>query len=343
MRKATTGFVLLGMLFIGGAVYFWGEGAFWPCEPAGRLLNGGSCTHLIRGDVGGAAKLPNGNLLVALGDVEGERGNAVRLVEVPATGGAPLNETVLGPNAEKTQPLDLAVSPDGQQIALLQRFDNTPRMTQLSVHDHEGKVIAEDLGGGTAYYMGFDESGRLLRSPSALLGDVFDTSTAEAFDLSVSQVPQPVNRDDLASILTKGITLAYNPDGTMFAQALDHLHDTPFVGLRFGTVGLEERPGMLLGASIRSGCNYSFSDLAFSPDGTRIAATFDCPDDWGQVSSTIEVWEPAEGEHVLTVPVINGFSEPFWYDDSTIIATRYNYAYGATDLFSIKVPEPRRY
>lgn len=337
MRKAITGIVLLGLLLVGALVYFWGEGAFWPCEPAGRLLGGGSCTHLITGDVGGAARLPNGNLLVALGADEGDSSNAIRLVEIPATGGPVISETVLRDNPVETHPLGIAVSPDGEQVAVEQSFREGRRRQQLSVFDRLGGFVAEDMG-GLPGYMAFDARGRLLLHPDAILGELASPALAAAYDLSVSQVPQPVNWNELGPLFQQGLTLAYSPDGTTFAQALDHAYATPFVGLRVYAVGLEDRPGQLLGASLRSGCHYNFIDLAFSPDGKRIAAVFDCPDRWGQVSSTLEVWDHTEGKHVLTVPVVNGFSDPFWYDDGSIIAMRYNYVRGGTDLFRIKVP-----
>ena len=341
MRKAITGFVLLGMLFIGGAIYFWGEGAFWPCEPAGRLLNGGACTHLITGDIGGAERLPNGNLLVSLGAPEGDSSNAITLAEIPAMGGAVISETVLRANPVETHPLDLAVSPDGEQIAVVQAFGEGRRQYQVSVFDRQGAVLVEDLG-WLPGYMAFDADGRLLLHPGALLGEAVNPGYAEAYDLATSTVPQVANWNELGALFQKGTTLAYSPDGTVFAQVLDHVESTPFVGLRVGTVGYEDQPGVLLGASIRRGCNYSFSDIAFSPDGKRIAAVFDCPDDWGQVSSTLEVWDWSAGRHELSLPVVNGFSEPFWYDNTAIVAKRYNYVRGGTDLFRIAVPEGGR-
>lgn len=342
MRKAITGFVLLGMLLLGCLVYFWGAGAFWPCEPGGRMLNGDRCAFLMRDNVGSAAKLPNGNLLVAVSAPEDAENNAIKLVEIPAAGGAVLNETVLRSTPIQAFAGDIAVSPDGQQVALEQTFREGRRRSQLTVFDRTGNVVAEDLGGGPGY-MAFDARGRLLLHPGAIIGEAVSAGLAEAYDLSVSTVPQLVNWNELGTMFQKGLTIAYSPDGELFAQAMNQMGGTPFVGIRVGTVGLEDRPGMLLGASIRSGCGYNFSDVAFSPSSQRIVAVFDCPDDWGKVSSTMEVWDYELEKHLLTVPVLDGFSDPFWYDDNTIIARRYSYDAHSTDLFSIKVPEPRRY
>ncbi|WEK03018.1 MAG: hypothetical protein P0Y65_12465 [Candidatus Devosia phytovorans] len=336
MRKAITGLVLALVLLLGGAIYAWGQGAFWPCEPAGRLIHGGVCTHLITGDIGGVAPLPNGNLLVSLGAPEGDDSNAITLAEIPATGGAVISETVLRANPVETHPLDLAVSPDGEQVAVVQAFSEGRTQYKVSAFDRQGAVLAEDLG-WLPGYMAFDAGNRLLFHPGALLGEAVNPGYAEVYDLAVSPVPQVANWDELGALFQKGTTLAYSPDGTVFAQVLDHMESTSLVGLRVGTVGFEAQPGILLGASIRAGCNYSFSDLAFSPDGKRIAAVFDCPDDWGQVSSTMEVWDWSERQHLLTLPVVNGFSEPFWYDDNAIIAKRYNYVRGGTELFRIAV------
>lgn len=342
MGKVIAALAILVAALAGGAVYGWGAGAFRPCETIGRLFAGDRCTQILDlpdRSLGGVAMLANGNLLAAASAPAGEPTGSAKLIEISPRGGAPIGETVLPANQVETQLTDLAVSADGNLVALAQSFREGRRRYGLQVFDRNGKLVS-DIGRGLPGYMAFDSQDRLMIHPGGLGYGVPTAAGVEAFALDAPETPITPDPADTLKLFEHGLNAAISPDGRIFALLMDHLGSQPFVGLRVGQVGQESEPGQLFATSLRADCGYVMSDIAFSAG--KLAAEFDCPERWGQTSSALVVWDYVDGNMLLTLPTIDGFSDLLWLNETTLVASRYNYGNEHHELFRITVPEPKR-
>jgi WD40 repeat protein len=168
----------------------------------------------------------------------------------------PSHWTVLRPHANIAE---VAISPDGRWVAT-----GTWTGTNVKVWNTASSAIAADLPGGDAT-VEFSPDGRWL---VAAHGDAY-----RFYRVGSWQPGLVVERDTAGSAV--GGALAYRPDGRMLAisQMVEH---EPLVQL------IDPGSGRLI-ATLRAPELFAVTRLAFSPDGTQLAAS--------TLGHVIELWD----------------------------------------------------
>lgn len=335
--KVTSALSVVVAAALGGTIYAWGAGWFWPCETLGRPFSAGACekiTTITDRSVGPFALLPNGNLLLATSGQGTDPTDPPSLVEIAPATGETLGTTVLTSLPPDARPVIMALNADASQIALSNSYE------RAVVVSRDGTTLAT-LDRWLPAYLAFDDKGYLLldmgRNPDGLPSQ----DSAEAWDMTnPGTQPVAITPADTTKLFRQGINAAISADGT-FAQLIDHVSDSPITGLRVGKLGMENAPGSFFGVSLRAGCSHATGEVAFSPFGYQLAAEFSCPERWGQVSSALVVWDYEKNVTLLTVPTIDYFDDLVWQDTNTLLASRYNFGPKTTDLLRIAVPDAK--
>lgn len=123
------------------------------------------------------------------------------------------------------------------------------------------------------------------------------------------------------------------------ALRIDGEGDNDGVGIRL--VGRDEGnvPGMVLSAALDAGCRSPFVDLAFSPDGRYLAATFDCNAGWGQEGSALVLWSTETGAISHRIPTRHDWGKMLWTDQATLMLTRYDAQTRRAGLFRVSLQD----
>lgn len=321
---------------IGGGIYAWGAGWFWPCETLGLMVNNGACqkvAHFDARQVGPIGLLPNGNVLVVNSAGEDSSSDPLALVEIDAKSGEAVHSTLVNDMPTEASVTNMAVSPDGQTVAL--SFIHQP----TKVISRENGKILRTVERWMPRYLAFDKQGWLLTDMGPSLTGMPDTDQAQGWPVaSDGQEPVEANIADTSHLYIHGTNAALSPDGKIFAQKIDQLSDSGVTGLRIGPTDNETNAGTLYGLTLRPGCSYAASEISFSPFGPQVAAEFSCPERWGKTASALAVWDYETGKTLLILPTIDYFGSLVWESADTILTDRYNFGPETNDILRIKVP-----
>ncbi|KQT49655.1 hypothetical protein ASG47_04895 [Devosia sp. Leaf420] len=321
---------------VGGGIYAWGAGWFWPCETLGLMFNNGACqkvAHFDARNIGPFGLLPNGNILVASLPGEDNSSDPLALVEIDAKSGEAIHSTLVNDLQPEASVTNMAVSPDGQTVALSFIHNKT------HVISRDGGTILRTVDRWFPRYLSFDKSGWLLTDMGTDPTGLPDPNHAEGWPIaSNNEDPVPANVADTAGLYSHGIETALSPDGRTYAQKIDQLRDSAVTGIRIGSVDDPAYAGTLYGLTLRDGCTYASSQISFSPFGKQVAAEFSCPERWGKTASALAVWDYETGKTLLILPTIDYFSSIVWESADTILTDRYNFGPETNDILRIKVP-----
>lgn len=309
------------LIALGGGVYAWGVGAFAPCEPLGTFLASGLCRSIAEFNgrsIQALGRLPDGNLLVITRQSGTDPSEPQFIVEIASEEGVVVSETALHPIDPKATWTRAAVSRDGSLIAASILHEPT------RVFDRRGHLLAT-LDIYQPAFLGFDRDGLLLAERGHYPEGLPQWDAVVAFDLSKpKQRPVGASSAEARAIFAHGVQTALSTDGATFAQALKGGRDSGIVGARVGAREHPSRPGVLLAARLATGCSYSLPSFAFSPDASRLAATFSCPPRWGATTSALIVWELDQAKLLATIPTNWDWGEMLWLDDQSLVVERYN-------------------
>lgn len=321
---------------IGGGIYAWGAGWFWPCETLGLMANNGACQKVAHFDVrqvGPIALLPNGNILVVNSAGEESSSDPLALVEIDANSGAAVHSTLINDMQPEASVTNMAVSPDGQTVALSFIHNKTHVISR-----DDGKIL-RTVERWMPRYLGFDKHGWLLTDMGPSLTGMPDTDQAQGWPITATSAdPVAANIADTSGLYLHGTNAALSPDGSLFAQKIDQLSDSGVTGIRIGRTDNETNAGTLYGLTLRPGCSYAASEISFSPFGPQVAAEFSCPERWGKVATALAVWDYEVGKTLLILPSIDYFGSLVWESADTILTDRYNFGPETNDILRIKVP-----
>jgi hypothetical protein len=323
---AVIGVVLGG---IGAMVYGYGAGYFWPCEAFGDR---NVCTEIrsIEGrSFQGMVVRPDGTILMTTRQHGTKPSEPVMLMTIDPANGDVVSEVEIGGLAPNASVAAMAVSADGERIALA-------GLDFVDVIDDAGAPIAE-LERGLPAYMTFAGDGRLLVYQGTQGELVPSGDTVLAFDPAQAGQPE-TGSAETAALFSSGLNTVIRQDGALYAQKLEAAA-SGVVGVRLAATAQPEAPGVLLAAQLRGGCSYHFVDMAFSPDGNRLAATADCPDRWGKESSALIVWDVETGGVVRRIPTRHWWGDMAWLDAQTLVLSRYDAEARRAGLFRVDLGE----
>lgn len=291
--------ILAALLVAGLAVYGWGIGVFYPCGPITNLTGSATCRVIASYPATQLQMLeltPDGTLLTVRRGDGREPSEPQRLVEIDLDDRM-VGETPLPSIEPKLSWGPTALSADGKLLALTS-IDKRATVLDRSTGVELGGV---DLFGVT--YVGFDAENRLLLNMGFRSFERPPENVAQVYQLDGTQVGE-VTGAAAAPIFTNAISAVSTADGVLMAQHLETLKDTGVVAVRIIENQFASWAGQLLVAPLGSWRlgSQQLPELAFSPDGKYLAASFDAPDEWGSENSALIVWRIADREVVARVP-----------------------------------------
>jgi hypothetical protein len=215
---------------------------------------------------------------------------------------------------------DAAISPSGRWIAGL--FSEGP----LQVIDAGTGATRSSLRRGAAR-LTFVSDEALALDPGVTFWGVLDTtpvvSVADDGDLPARPVAE------VPSLFAAGISVAQSPDGVVLAEHVETRGDSGVIAIRLADAADRGRSSLVLTGALDvptfvPGLQQLLPQLAFSPDGKRLAASFGMSDRWGHDTTGLFVWEVEGGRLLRRVASRETFRNLVWSADSRSLAvTRY--------------------
>lgn len=256
---------LLAAIILGAGAVLPGLG---PCGDLLRFVRPSSCTKLAVYEgqaVSALAVAPGETMIVALvGDSASSR-TPIHLLEISPVDADLVSQTVL--NEQSVGVRAIAVSPDGTKLAV------SPRMRTIDIYDRKDYQLTATVEVLEPDYIGFDDMGRLLVAHRPRGGGLPDAEAISAFAVG-SADPMPAG--DFGNLLASGYGHVLNPDGVFAGHALNAAYPGAPVGVRIVPVDKLQSSGMFLPVEMQDDCTEPVVALAFSPSGTRFAASFYC-------------------------------------------------------------------
>lgn len=336
--KARWYLAALAVPLAGVAVWLWGAGAFGPCERLGGLLGGTACSRLALFEGESVeAILPRGEGLLLVTRAKGtEPARPQDLVRLDGEG-QELERTPLAALDPKPGVMSAALSPDGSRLALSAL--NEP----VRVLDAASGALLATLPPHNAGTLRFVDDATLYIHRGEFPDGMPSATTVRAFSLAgpepVEIAPDPALA---AGLLDSGVSAAVSADGQLSVQQLAAPRDGTAAVRLWGS----EHPrqvNRLLSTRLAADCDYIMPLLAFSPDGSRLAVSFNCfLQSWGAENSALLVYDTASGEALLRLPSRDQLRSLTWLPDGrTLLAERFDSDDGESDdgeLFRIAVP-----
>lgn len=315
---------------VGGLVYGWGEGLFFPCGPIDRYLHLSNCAIIGHwdGTVVEALVTSGSNGLTAVNRdaVDGSQAPQY-FVDVSLTGNLGAEDPIASTKPDDAW-MKAVAAPDGKSI--------------LAAIWNEGVwLIDRDTGSRTTRYEGAYSYGPIGFAPD---GDVLiDNASPGSFDRPVEPSALRYERDGTGrgevkggqawSIYTDGISSAATADGALMFQHERTNNDTGIVAVRVIEPQFATWGGALLVAPIGGWIDQILPLISVSPDGRFVAASFDSTDEWGQINSALAIWEVESRDLITLVPTWRAEWENIvWLTEGRLAASRYNIDWHGSDV-----------
>jgi hypothetical protein len=305
------------VLALGGVVYGWGNGLFYPCGPLDRILSMSQCRVLVGFDATqpqALLLLPNGNLLTVLrGDGE-KPAKPMQLTEVALADGSVASQVPADVPADGSW-MNVALSPSGKLIAASLLDEPATVIDRAS-----GKTLAKaELY--SAANIGFDGEDRLLLDPGQISPEHPPEPVAQVFSASDGSAQGRLTGGAATQIFSQGVSQAISPDGKYLAQHVETESDSGVVAIRLADMAFPAWSGMLLTAPLDTWQRHLLPSLWFSPDGKYLAAAFDDPNLWGKDTNALLIWDVEQHRLVQRVPTHDAdWDSLVWLPDRHAVA-----------------------
>ena len=315
--------VVLSAAAIGGGVYAWGEGALRPCGLLDRIVQASACRRLAVFDDQDLIRMiaaPDGTLLAVSRQPGREPQRPQELLRIDPQTGQVRSRVALSQVPPGASWRAAAVSPSGRWIAGL--FFDSP----IQVVDTGTGATRSSLRRGAAR-LAFVSEDALALDPGVTFWGVPDTapviSVADDGDLPARPVAE------VPDLFAAGVSAAQSPDGAVLAEHVETRGDSGVVAIRLADAADRARSSLILTGALDvptfvPGLQQLLPELAFSPDGRRLAASFGMSDRWGHDTTALFVWEVDGGRLLRRVASRETFRNLVWSADSrSLAATRY--------------------
>jgi hypothetical protein len=330
-RALLTGLALV--LAAAGAVAHWGNGGLFPCGRVDRLVGHSECEVLAVLDgqqLEAMAMAPDGKLLAvkrAPGRAPSER---QQLLRFDPRDGRLLSRTTLPDIAPRTSWLHLAVSPSGRRVA--------------GGYLHEPMRVFDVASGrtlrtfdGPASETGFLNDDVVLAgrryNPKPPKGTIW-TGYAQAY--SVSTAARTKSPPAARWLFSRGVGEALSPSGAIVALEAGGSGGALVFLLRSS----DGRRVRGLTGQIDD-TDPTLPQLAFSPNGRLLAASFWAADRWFQEPTALFVWDTASGRLLHRLATRDQWRGLTWLaDSSALLAERYDAGARRTQLMRLRVARP---
>lgn len=338
--------VVVAAAAIGGGVYAWGEGAFRPCGLLDRIVHASACRRVAVFDDQDLTRMiaaPDGTLLAVSRQPGQEPQRPQELLRIDPQTGQVRSRVALAQVPPGASWRDAAFSPSGRWIAGL--FFDGP----LQVIDAGTGATRSTLRRGAAR-LTFVSEDALALDPGVTFWGVPDTAPVVAVADDGDLPARPVA--EVPGLFAAGVSAAQSPDGAVLAEHVETRGDSGVIAIRLADAADRARSNLILTGALDvptfvPGLQQLLPELAFSPDGRRLAASFGMSDRWGHDTTALFVWEVEGGRLLRRVASRETFRNLVWSADSrSLTATRYTpdswtepVKTGVTELVSIDIGE----
>jgi hypothetical protein len=308
---------------IGGGVYAWGEGALRPCGLPDRIVHASACRRLAVFDDQDLIRMiaaPDGALLAVSRQPGLEPQRPQQLLRIDPQTGLVRSRVALAQVPPGASWVGAAASPSGRWLAGL--FLDGP----IQVVDTGTGATRSSLRRGAAR-LAFVSEDALALDPGVTFWGIPDTapvvSIADEGDLPARPMAA------VTGLVARGISVVQSPDGAILAEHVETRGDSGVVAIRLADAAERGRSSLILAGAldvptIVPGLQQLLPELAFSPDGRRLAASFGMSDRWGHDTTALFVWEVEGGRLLRRIASRETFRNLVWSADSgSIAATRY--------------------
>ena len=322
MRRSRLALITISVAAIGGLIYGWGNGIFFPCGSVDRYLHLSNCSvidHLDETVVEALVRSEEDGLTVVARDADASSQSAQRFLDISISGEV-LSERTIASTKPDDAWMHAVPSADGKSIL-------------AAIWKRGVWLIDRQSGERLVQYEGAYSLGPFGYAPN---GDVLiDNSSAGSYDRPVEPTvlrfsPGGALKGELKSgeawgIYTTGISSAATSDGALMVQHEHTDEDSGIVALRqiepqFATWG-----GSLMLAPIGGWQAQMLPRIFISPDNRFVAASFDSADEWGQINSALAVWALESRELLALVPTWRAeWENVVWLGNGRLAASRYN-------------------
>lgn len=324
--------LLIGLvlaLVAGGGVAYWGSGGLLPCGRADRLAGFSDCESLAVFDdqeLEALTMAPGGRLLA----VERAPGRAPterqQLLGIDPRDGRVISRTTLPDLAPAAIWIALAVSPSGRRIAG-SFLREQPRVFDLA----SGRTVQTIEHGGSQ--VAFLDEDVVLLPASREKARKGTTWRAHTQGYAVADGKATKGATPAAPwLFSTGVSEALSPNG---AVAAVHEKVPGGVGIALLRASDGRRIRRLTGPIDDS--DPSLPELAFSPNGRLLAASFWSVDRWFEERTALFVWDTASGRLLRRLPTVDQLRNLTWLPDSSaLLATGYDSDARRTQLVRIR-------
>ena len=314
---------VLAAAAIGGGVYAWGEGALLPCGPVDRIVDLSSCRLVARFDDQDLAQMvlaPDGSLLAVSRQPGQAPARPQELLRIDPDSGVVRSRVGLAQVPPAASWMAASVSPSGHSIAGV--FLDGP----IQVIDTGTGATRSPLRRGAAG-LAFVSDDAIALDPGTTFWEIPDSapfvSVADNGDLPARKAAE------VPGLFAKGVSTARTDGGTITAEHLETRGDSGVIAIRLADAADGRPSGPLLTGALDvptfvPGLQQLLPELAFSPDGRRLAASFSMADEWGRDTAALFVWEVEDGRLLRRVPSKEAWRRLVWSPDSRgLFALRY--------------------
>ena len=330
MRKGLLIGGLVGAAAISTIVYGWGAGWYQDaCNPVVTWwTDRTACTALARFENSSVQELamhPDGSLVAVIAEAgfSSEGRVPTRPLEIVTLGvqdGTIRMRTAIKGLPPKSAATALSVNQKGTQFALGLLFAPT-RVYDLRSGEQQRQISFASIAGAD-----FTDDGALIIDRGHRDQDGLPRAgTVMAFDIA-SDPPRerPLQPGDTDELFLSGLDAVTSRDGRYLARNAPTPSSSDGVRIQISRIDSPGRVERTLTSRLSKRCSYPLTRMAFSPNGTRIAASFDCYYRWGETTQALIVWDLSSGQEIGFFPTHYGWRDILWLNNERLVASRYN-------------------
>lgn len=342
MRKRLLIGGAVGIAAIATVVYGWGAGWYQdPCNPVLTLLsNREECTALIRFDnsrVHALALHPDGSVAAVTGPTGPNPQGTLTFLTLSPQDGAVRSRTPIRGLRPGSDPMSVSVNKKGTQFAL-GLFQQLTRVFDLRTGEPQRTIPFASVGAST-----FTNNGTLVIDRGyRQTGGIPAAGTAVAFNIEADPpTERPLRPEDTSELYTSDLDSAISRDGRYLARNAPTPATSDSVRIQISRVDTPDRIERTLTANLSRRCSYPLTEMVFSPNGTRIAASFDCSYRWGETAQALIVWDLSSGHEIGFFPTHFEWRDILWLNNERLIAARFNLDTKNTTIYRLDLNSGR--
>lgn len=311
---------------VGGVIYGWGIGLFYPCGPVDKVFSSGACRILVSqpdAQFETLLQAQDGLLLTVIRQDGMEPTRPQRLAEINAADGRVISETALADMPPNASWINAALSPDGSRIA------GSSLNERIAVIERSSGALIRRLEPFyNVAHVGFVDDDTIMIDRGNVSSERPPALAAQTFAVGDGGQIGDISGEATWPLYQRGLAMALSPDGALLAQHAETRGDAGVVAIRLADAKFIDWAGQLLVAPLgASGLSSQiWPRLWFSPDSKYLAAAFDGAPAWGKETAALLIWDVSQRKLVQSIPTYHAdWDELVWLEGRQEVAvTRFN-------------------